>query len=60
MPLPVNEELNVKKRVLEAARKIDVMSAMSMNRRERRRLGKINNVKIVGSTKPYANSKKDR
>lgn len=55
-----NEELQTKKAVLKAANSIDMMSAMSMSRKDRRRLGKINSVKIAGSTQPYENSKKGR
>lgn len=33
-------------------KKIDIIHAMSMNRHERRRLGKLNKTKIPGITKP--------
>lgn len=48
-----NKELEVKRAVIKAAHSVDMMSAMSMSRKERRRIGKINSVKIAGSTKPY-------
>lgn len=48
------EDESVKQRVLIAANNIDLMSAMSMNRHERRRLSKINKMApIAGSIKPH-------
>lgn len=62
LPIDVlsNKEFETRRSVLKAAHSIDMISAMGMSRKDRRRLGAKNGVKIVGSTKPYANSKKDR
>lgn len=49
-----DEETTIKQRVLRAAGTVDFMSAMSMNRADRRRLAKMNKVgKIPGSMKPF-------
>lgn len=48
----------VKQRVLKAAKGLDMLSAMSMNRAERRRIAKMNNMpRILGSVKPFVKEK---
>lgn len=37
--------------------KLTYMEAMGMNRKERRRLGKLNKTKIIGSSKPVVKEK---
>lgn len=38
--------------------KLTLLEASRLNRHERRALGKINNIKIAGSVKPFINKKK--
>lgn len=48
----------VKNRVMRTARTLDMMSAMGMNRKERRYLAKKNGtMRIVGSMKPFVKEK---
>lgn len=47
-------EDKIKKNILNSVNRISAKSAMAMNRRERRLLGKQNDgARIPGSTKPY-------
>lgn len=38
--------------------KMTMKDAMGLNRHQRRALGKVNGIKIVGSNKPFVNPKK--
>lgn len=50
----------VKRKVLAGAGRIDALSAMGMNRHERRALAKINKrKKIPGTMKPYVRARKE-
>lgn len=52
----VMEEAAIKRNVVRAANHVTELSAMAMNRHERRRLAKVNKVgRIYGSTRPYTN-----
>lgn len=54
----MNGEMETRKLVKKAARDIDLMSLMGMNRHERRALAKINRInKIDGSNRPIKNEK---
>lgn len=56
--IDANGEMETRKLVKKAARDIDLMSLMGMNRHERRALAKINRInKIDGSNRPITNEK---
>lgn len=52
-------EKEIKAQAIKAANSLDLMSAMGRNRAERRQLGKLNGVKIAGSSTPYVNKQKE-